>query len=127
MEKLSQIPIIQAKIKVAPRAAILALHKLIFEYDGDRNNRQRLREFKGFSFADDSAEYRAKMDYACGLSIGDLASICNILGIDYTGNKEQLRERIIRGLMDLNSLNTPETDDDDDDDEQHEEVANPLN
>lgn len=79
------------------RPEILALHRLLFEEDGDRCNRQRLHEFTGFVFGIDSEEYRAKIDYAVRLGIGDLISIYNVLGLDYTGNKEQLRERIILG------------------------------
>lgn len=82
----------------------MALHKLVFEQDGDRGNRQRLREFRGFEFSENSEEFNNKLEYAARLSIADLTSICNVLGLDYTGDREALRIRIIHGLMDLNSL-----------------------
>jgi len=69
----------------------VAIHKLIFEEEGDRSNRRRLREFRGFRFGDVSLEFRAKLQYAVGFTIGNLISICNVLGITYTGNAKQLR------------------------------------
>ncbi|XP_025992246.2 uncharacterized protein LOC113004129 [Solenopsis invicta] len=109
MEQLGQIPTIKQKIATASRAVIVVMHKFIFEEDGDRNNRRRLREFRGFEFSDDSAEFRAKLQYAMRFSIGDLISICNILDIAYNGNAEQLRERIVRALMDIGSLQSTRT------------------
>ncbi|XP_029162923.1 protein DEK-like, partial [Nylanderia fulva] len=114
MEELGQISAIKQKIAAASRAVIVVMHKFIFEEDGDRNNRRRLREFRGFEFNDDSAEFRAKLQYAVRFSIGDLISICNVLGIAYTGNAEQLRERIVRALMDVGSLRSVRSEDDDD-------------
>lgn len=104
MENLAQIPLIKDKLKVAPRMAICAMHKLVFEQDGDRSNRKRLREFKGFPFKNTSQEYADKLTYAGTLTLGDLISVCNILGVNYDGNKEQIRERILKNLMDLNQL-----------------------
>lgn len=121
MEKLGQIPTIKQKIDAASRAVIVVMHKFIFEEDGDRNNRRRLREFRGFEFNDDSPEFRAKLQYAVGFSIGDLISICNVLGIAYTGNAEQLRERIVRALMDVGSLQSVRDEDEDDEDDYDDE------
>lgn len=96
MEKLGQVPTVKEKIDTASRTVIAALHKLVFEGDGDRNYRRRLREFNGSKFNDDSPEFRARVQYAVNFTIGDLISICNVLGIEYTGNAEQLREKIVR-------------------------------
>lgn len=104
MENLAQIEAVKQKIKVASIAAIRALHKLIFEEEGDRKNRQRLRDFRGFIFADNSPEYISKVEYARRLTIGDLISCCNILGLKYDGTKEEIITRICTGLMDLNAL-----------------------
>lgn len=49
MENLAQIESIQQKIKMTSTTTVKALHKCIFEEEGDRRNRQRLREFQGFS------------------------------------------------------------------------------
>lgn len=106
MENLAQIEAVKQKIKVASIAAIRALHKLIFEEEGDRKNRQRLRDFRGFIFADNSPEYISKVEYARRLTIGDLISCCNILGLKYDGTKEEIITRICTGLMDLNALIT---------------------
>lgn len=118
MENLGQIVSVRKKLQTAPRRAIIALHRLVFEVEGDRENRKRLRAFTGFDFGDDSEEYRHKLDYASTLTTGDLITICNLLGLDYSGNKEQIRERILRSLMDLNTLND-ENDDESDDDNDH--------
>lgn len=80
------------------------MHKFIFEKDEDRKNRQRLRDFQGFTFEEDSSEYIGKVEYARRLTIGDLISCCNILGLEYDGSKEEVITRLCKGLMDLNSL-----------------------
>lgn len=43
-------------------------------------------------------------------SIGDLVSICNLLGVDHEGTKEQMRQNIIKSLMDINTLVTEDDD-----------------
>lgn len=96
----------------------------MFEEDGDRKNRQRLREFSGFHFYDDSEEYRNKMNYVSTLSFGDLTSICNILGINYEGNKEQVRERILKSLIDINQLEKAHEDDDATTEDDEDELIN---
>lgn len=75
----------------------------MFQEKGDRRNRQRLREFTGFEFADGSDEYEALRAFAAAnLTLGDLTAICGILGLDYDGTTEQLIGRILEGLTDLN-------------------------
>ncbi|XP_033218094.1 protein DEK-like [Belonocnema kinseyi] len=107
MEKLVQIECVKKQLRNAPRSAISALYRLIFVEEGDRKNRSKLREFSGFIFADESEEFRKKLDYASAFSVGDLTSICNVLGLSYRGNKEHLRLSIIRALMDINTLAEP--------------------
>ena len=114
MERLGQIPEVVAKIKTASRPIIQTLHKFIFEKEGDRKSRQNLRDFPGFSFTEDSMEFRKKMEFAGAFSIGDLTTICNMLGLEYIGTKEELRRKIIRALMNLDSLTRTEDDNDDD-------------
>lgn len=106
METLAQIPLIKAKLKTASKKTIQALHKLVFMEDGDRGNRHRLREFNGFKFHEDSEEFCEKLVHASRLTMGDLISICNVLGLDYAGSSVQLREKIVRSLMDINALGT---------------------
>lgn len=120
MENLAQIEAVKQKIKVASTAAIRALHKLIFEKEGDRRNRQRLRDFRGFIFADNSPEYISKVEYARRLTIGDLISCCNILGLKYDGTKEEIITRICTGLMDLNALITQDIEEGEEESEEEE-------
>lgn len=86
MENLAQIESVKNRLKTAPRKSIGALYNLIFEEDGDRKNRSKLLEFAGFNFNRNSDGYRAKVEYAARFSVSDLISICNILGLDYTGD-----------------------------------------
>lgn len=127
MEKLVQIEYVKNQLKIAPRKAICALYKLIFEDEGDRKNRSKLREFSGFTFLDNSIEFREKLEFAGGFSIGDLTSICNILGLNYLANVDQLRRDIVRSLMDINSLaqreNESEAEDDKDDENDEDDVG----
>lgn len=75
MEKLDQIKTIANNLKVS--SAIRALHRFVFEQEGDRSNQKRFREFRGFRFAKDSDEYKAKIAYVeANLSWADLVSVC---------------------------------------------------
>ncbi|XP_077280624.1 uncharacterized protein LOC143907622 [Temnothorax americanus] len=125
MGKLSEVLAINQNIGTASKPVITAMHRFVFEEDGDRNNRRRLRKFKGFTFKDDEPEFAAKMQYALRFTIGDLISICNVLGLEYAGNAEQIRERILRALMNIDTLRPIEDEDDmDDDDEKYDASVN---
>jgi len=105
MERLDQIGIIGNNLKTSSKKAVKALHKLIFEQEGDRDNRKRFREFQGFPFVIDSDEYKAKVAYAeANLSWADLVTVCNVLAIEYAGTKKELTQRICSSLSDLNLL-----------------------
>lgn len=69
MENLSQIEPIRQCIKTASRKSMGVLYKLIFEEDGDRGNRSKLREFKGFKFRIDSDAFRNKMECAARFTV----------------------------------------------------------
>ena len=89
MESLEQIPTIKEALKTAPVASVRALHKSILEENGDRGNRKRLRAFSGCTFSQKSEDLTAKKAYACeNLTQGDLIDICNLLGLNYSGTKE---------------------------------------
>ncbi|KYN02974.1 hypothetical protein ALC62_06189 [Cyphomyrmex costatus] len=81
-----------------------------------------MRAFRGFSFKNTSEEFRLKLEYAVAFLVGDLISMCNILGLDYAGTKEELRLRIIRALSNIRSLASPENDDTGADEESAEEL-----
>ena len=52
---------------------MVALHKFIFQYEGDRSNRKRLREFDSFKYNENNKEYAEKVKYVNGnLNSGDL-------------------------------------------------------
>lgn len=120
MENLAQIERIKQKIRIASASAIAALHKFIFEEEGDRRNRQRLRDFPGFTFRRKSTRYADKLEHGQRLTIGDLISCCNLLGLEYDGTKEELSTRILDGLLDINTL-APTRDEDEIEEENGEE------
>ncbi|XP_011705246.1 PREDICTED: protein DEK-like, partial [Wasmannia auropunctata] len=131
MDNLAQIETIKQKIRTASTAATTALHKLIFEEEGDRRNRQRIRDFQGFTFQKNTTEYAEKLEFGRGLTIGDLISCCNILGLEYNGSKEEIIARIVNGLMNLNTL-APTCDEDDgeeedDENEEEDETSEEMN
>ncbi|KAK9744312.1 hypothetical protein QE152_g7932 [Popillia japonica] len=104
---LKDVPSILTNIKTAKADVIKAFHKLVYESPGDRGNRQRLRDFSGFTFEISSDEYNVKCQYVKkNLSLGDLISICNILCIDYQGNEDEIINRICEHLINLDKLNT---------------------
>ncbi|KAK9759198.1 hypothetical protein QE152_g51 [Popillia japonica] len=113
MENLGQK--IGYNITQAHTKEIKALHKLVFEYEGDINNRKRLREFTGFNFKDreddkDNA-IKKKTDYAMNnLTLGELSLICNVLDMDNNANnKEELIDFLCKKLdMDNNANNKEE-------------------
>lgn len=105
----------------------------MFEQEGDRGNRKRLREFDGFAFASGSEKYKRKITYAdTHLGWRDLVAICNILAIDYSGTKKEVTQNICGYLMDLDALSNAykarkdddeEDVDDDGDDDTNEDQA----
>ncbi|EFN82676.1 hypothetical protein EAI_12616 [Harpegnathos saltator] len=123
MENVAQIETVKQKIITAITAAIRALHLFIFEKEGDRRNRQRLRNFKGFDFKEGAQEHVSKLEYVRQLTFGDLIS-CNIFSLEYDGNKKEIINRICHGLMDLNTLTctNSESDESDENEEEHEEL-----
>ncbi|XP_012220360.1 uncharacterized protein [Linepithema humile] len=77
----------------------------VFGNEGDKGNRKRLLEFRGFEFSADTDELSVKMrQVSQQLGVGDLVSICNILAMDYTSTKQEVINRICSGLMDLSQL-----------------------
>jgi len=81
METLGQIKSVADKIRMSSRPAY-AVYRLVFEKDGDRTTRNQLRNFSGFDFDDTSDKFRAKLEYSAAFSVGDLTSMCNILGLE---------------------------------------------
>lgn len=120
MKTLGQIKSVANKIRFSSSRGIFALYRLIFEKNGDRTSRKLLRAFHGFDFDDTSKAFRAKLAYSTVFSLTDLMLMCDILGLDPMGSKEEMQQKIIRALIDIKSL-VPHEDDDDDDEKAEEE------
>lgn len=128
MESLGQIKVVANNLKTGSTKAVKALHKIIFEQEGDRNNRKRLREFRGLPYAVESEEYKSKIAFVeTHLGWGDLVSVCNILAIDYAGTKKELSQRLCGYLTDLNALNDVYKTNDEDDNENEEDAEQDEN
>jgi hypothetical protein len=121
MTSLDDISTINEWIKKATLQTVKVFHKLIFEEEGDRYRRSRLREFVGFDYEPASDEFTSKTTWiANNLTRGDLTAICSILCINYEGTLEEVAKRICSHLCDLNSL-VPDAEACEDDDEDIEE------
>jgi hypothetical protein len=52
----------------------------VFQEEGDKYNRQRLRNFEGFTFQTDSEEYEGKIQWVQQtLTLADLTAVCSII------------------------------------------------
>ncbi|KAK9702872.1 hypothetical protein QE152_g29672 [Popillia japonica] len=120
MENLGQK--IGYNITQAHTKEVKALHKLVFEYEGDRNNRKRLR----FNFKDREDEkdhvIKRKTDYAMNnLTLGELRLIWNVLGTDNNANnKEELIDFLCKKLDDVSVLTEKDVSNNDDDGEEND-------
>lgn len=54
---------VRENLRRSRKESVVALHKFVFECDGDRANRRRLREFEGFEYAETEAVYEQKVKY----------------------------------------------------------------
>ncbi|GBN99704.1 hypothetical protein AVEN_199583-1 [Araneus ventricosus] len=64
--KLIDIPELKAAIASERTSKIRCLHKLLFDFDGDRQNRSRIREFYGFVFQpNDKDLLLSEFGYSC--------------------------------------------------------------
>jgi len=96
-------------LKNASKGSICALHKFVFEKEGGRNNRKRLREFSGFQYEENDAVYKAKSIYVqAKLTERDLISICLILNISHDVENMQFVQ-----LLGGNEVEDPEESDED--------------
>lgn len=74
---------------------------MTYDQEGDRQNRKRLRQFKGFTFDVDTDEYRDKVLALEDFQENDLITACTLLCLDSVGGKADLAARITNGLRDL--------------------------
>lgn len=87
MKKLGKIPAITTRIKSASSKTIKVLHILISGNKGDKSNRKKLMEFKGFLFSEELDELAVKIKQVSQQLNEDVVSICDILAIEYSGTK----------------------------------------
>jgi len=70
----------EAMLRDEKKQNILLLHKFVFEEEGDRNNRKRLREFHAYEYKESNRLYFKKVSYVADrLFDMDLAIACNLL------------------------------------------------
>lgn len=97
MSSLGMFDSVRESLRRSRKESVVALHKFVFECEGDRANRQRLREFEGFDYGETIAKYEQKATYVkAQLTLADLISICNLLGISY--NADNLVLHIFKNL-----------------------------
>lgn len=105
MSSLGDIRRIKEHLRIAPTKTIKSFHKLIFGSVGDRQNRQRLRQFTGFEFDTDSEQFETKVKYIRdNFSEKELISIGNLLIIDDDVTVDVLIEKICKALTDISAL-----------------------
>lgn len=91
MVSLGTFDSVRENLRRSRKEVVAAHHNFVFENDGDRANRQRLREFKGFEYDETVTAYEQKVKYVdAHLKPADLISICNLLGISYNANDLKL-------------------------------------
>lgn len=122
MTTLGSIDRVEQNITKAPVKAVKVLHRMIYGQEGDRQNRKRLRQFKGFRFDVDTDEYRNKILAFEDLQKNELVTVCILLCLDYTGEKTDLATRIINGLCDLEVIK--EAARKEEDEEENDELEN---
>lgn len=111
MSALGDFLDVRNNILRAKKTTITALHKFVFEEEGDRDNRKRLRQFQGFVFDVDDDVYVLKRKYVEeNLNDGDLVAVCNVLGLSY--NYADLFQHIFINLKKGQLLCCQENDDD---------------
>ena len=123
MPVLGDFALIRNNLSTATRTTVAMLHQFVFESEGDRGNRKRLRSFEGFSFGeDDEEQYNKKAEYVTThMKTSDLVSICCLLGIDY--DVEDVFQHIFVNLkkgMLLTAAAVAESEDDDTENEENE-------
>ncbi|XP_060666636.1 phosphatidylinositol 4-phosphate 5-kinase-like [Drosophila nasuta] len=129
MSRLGEFEEVCKNLRIAKRKNISLLHKFVFESEGDRTNRERLREFKGFEYDETSQEYKEKINFvAANLTDGDLVIICHLLDIRHNVNDlaNHIFSKLRRGQL-LDADDEQEEEDDDDDDFDANDVADELN
>ncbi|GBM05316.1 hypothetical protein AVEN_46859-1 [Araneus ventricosus] len=104
--KLIDIPELKAAIASERTSKIRYLHQLLFDFDGDRQNRNRIREFSGFDFQPNDKDFNKKAKVIEEkLSLNELITISNLLLINNEGTKKEIVQRLLTYICNLNVSN----------------------
>ncbi|KAK9692731.1 Endomembrane protein 70 [Popillia japonica] len=86
--------------------------------DSDRRGRKKIREFTGFKYDKNADEYKNKSAFVKqSFSVAELVAVCNLLHLDYEGSLEELTEKIMGALINVDSLRKENKKDYDEEDE----------
>ena len=123
MGKLRDVLGLDENLTKAPLGVIRLLHNLVYGEVGDRGDRQRLREFTGFKFTENSGEFQTKVKWMIEtLTLADLVAICVVLRLPYTGELEDIAKRICRHLTNFELFNAADQAEEEEEDEDLSEV-----
>ncbi|GBO18585.1 hypothetical protein AVEN_275650-1 [Araneus ventricosus] len=104
--KLIDIPELKVAIASERTSKIRCLHKLLFDFDGDRQNRSRIREFSSFDFQPNDKDFNEKAKLIEEkLSLNELITFSNLLLINNEGTKNEIVLRLLTYLCDLDIIN----------------------
>ncbi|KAK9510455.1 hypothetical protein O3M35_005240 [Rhynocoris fuscipes] len=121
MTSLGDIINIAYKIKAAPFASIKIVYKLIFEEEGDKRSRKRIREFRGFDFTKGSKQYEAKLKFIDeNFSVNDLTLISLILDLNHNEAKDKLIIFICDSLLNVDALRDSNYNNEEEEDEEED-------
>lgn len=110
-------------LKRSRKEIIVALHKFVFESEGDRRNRRRLREFSGFDFDESDEKFKQKCAFRkANITMAELVSICGLLNISF--QEDNLVNHIFENLRKGNLLQANSTDDGHSDEESDDDDVN---
>ncbi|KAK9501514.1 hypothetical protein O3M35_012224 [Rhynocoris fuscipes] len=107
MENISWL---KENINAAPTKTIKALHKIIFNEEGDRKSRSRLRKFEGFK-QDEPKLKEIISNVASSFKLAELKPVCLFLRLEIDESVEVSAERICTRLNDISLIEDDENDD----------------
>ncbi|XP_037957425.1 uncharacterized protein LOC119687237 [Teleopsis dalmanni] len=129
MASLGRIDSLRHVLSKGRRENIALLHKFVFQFGGDRNSRQRLRDFVGFDFSQDDEGFKSLQEYVtANFESSELVTICNMLGIDYKADDlfVHIFNNLSKGglLCSVNAVDDTDDESDDDFDDNEDDHRN---
>ncbi|XP_059176098.1 protein DEK-like [Physella acuta] len=98
--KLGDIPYIEYQINSAKAIDLKPLHRVLFLRPGTNMIiKKNIKQFSGFSHSKDSKEHEKRMSVLNKMVIMELKFICIVLGLERSGTKPNLVDRIEEFLM----------------------------